>query len=899
MAKPTEIWIDTLSFRSKGGWKEDTQFVHLMGSSYLMAADDVGVPVEDAVTTFNLPKTGRYRIWVRDRNWMREYSPGKFTLLVNGASSGLVLGAMPSDRWIWEIAGDFDLTEGENTLALHDLTGYFGRCSSVLITEDFDYVPPRETDRLQRERARIFGLPADILDGGDYEIIVAGGGPGGVPAAVAAARGGHRVLLIHDRPILGGNASGEIGIPSFGAEVGHPRAREGGIAEELMRLRDREAETVGEWTRAMEKLVAAEKNITVLYNTHVCAVEMKSETVIGSVIAQNSLTLCRTRYSAPLFIDCTGDAWLGYYAGARYHYGRESKQEYSESIAPETADTLTMSGCVRSGGRDYFVDTGKETPFTLPEWCPKLPEDEENFGRVITGPRVYWWMEAPNDYDDVYDGEETRDALLLVLMGSWDHMKNHWSGKDSIKTYKMNVSGIINGRRESRRLIGDYVLTQDDCTSGRTFPDVVSYSGWALDIHHPRGIYSGKEGPLYCGVRLPIVSVPYRCLYSRNIENLLFAGRNVSATHIAIGTLRVQLTIMTLGQAVGTAAHLCLAHGETPRGIYERHIKELQQLLLKNDQYIPGLKNEDEADLCRGARVTASSTSTTEVFQKSFGVEGELTELDRCRTTVKGVPGEDIRELYLKLYSSHKEPVTVTVYACTEGDLDTAAQSGKTYSSEAVVPPMRESWVRFPIAIPVKSDNTGNYLRVWLEKNDGIFWRRMDKLSFYRQIGVRDENGNWVMTGGMDYCFLLKEPVEEYADCSPENVINGYSRILSKDLYEWVSDPAQKLPQYLELELKKPSELNSVSLVFDTDMTNPSTSRGYKAPYVPTCVRDYEIQILENGIWKTAVSVTDNFMRKRTHRFEAVTAEKIRVNVLKTSGSPSARITEVRAYLEA
>ena len=899
--KPIELWIDTLEFDKKGGWKEDTQFVHLMGSGYLMAADDVGVPVEDATVQVNIPSEGTYRVWVRDRNWLRTYSPGQFKLLVDGQSGFNILGALPSDSWVWELAGDFKLTAGEHVIALHDLTGYFARCASILITNDFDYVPPRELDRIYRERARIKGLPTGISTGEDYDIVIAGGGPGGVPAAVASARLGRKVLLVHDRPILGGNASGEIGIPSYGAEVAHPRAREGGIAEEIMRLRDREQETVGEWTRPMEQLVAAEENITVLYNSHVCDVEMESETKIKNVIVQDYKTLCKTRYAAKLFVDCTGDAWLGYYAGAKFRYGRESKCEHDESIAPEYADTITMSGCVRSGNIPYFLDTGAETEFVLPEWCPKLPEDEENFGRVITGPRVHWWMEAPNTYDDIYDGEETRDALLMVLLGSWDHMKNHWAKKDTVKNYKLNIAGIVNGRRESRRLIGDYILTQDDCTSGRTFEDTISYSGWALDIHHPKGIYSGKEGPLYCGVNLPIVSVPYRCLYSRNIENLFMAGRNVSATHIAIGTLRVQLTIMTLGQAVGTAAHLCLKYNEMPRGIYERHMKELQQLLIKNDQYIPGFKNEDENDPCLTAKVTASSVSTTEVYQKSFGVEGELVPLDKCRCTVNGISkktGNEISEIYLKLYSSNPEPVTATVYACLEGDIDTAAQSGETVSAQAVIPPMSEGWVRFPVNLIRDGNHKGEYLRVWMERTEGVFWRRLEKLSFYRLVGEKSASGEWEMTRGMSYSTVLKAPSEVYADCSPENVVNGHSRILSKDLYEWVSDPMQDLPQWIELEFDQPTKINEVSIVFDTDMTNPSTCRDYKFPYVPSCVKDYAVEVQHEAGWQTVAVVKDNFMRKRNHRFDSMKVGKIRITVCKTAGSKSARITEVRASLE-
>ena len=899
--KPTELWIDALEFANKGGWKEDTQYVHLMGSGYLLAADDVGVPVQDAVTAISIPAAGRYRIWVRDRNWMRSHSPGQFSLIVNSEDTGNVLGKIPSDRWLWEIAGDFDLAEGENTLALHDHTGYFPRCASILITNDLDYVPPREVERLQKERARIKGLSTEVICGGNYDVIVAGGGPGGVPAAIAAARMGAKVLLIHNRPILGGNASSEIGVPSLGAEVAHPRAREGGIAEEIMRLRDRESEEISEWTNPMEALVAAEPNITVVRNSHVCDAEMESESVIRGVIAQDLLTLCKTRYTGKFFIDCTGDAWIGYYAGAKFRYGREAQYQHGESIAPEVADTLSMSGCVSSGNLPYMVDAGVETPFVLPPWCVKLAEDEENFGRSIKGPFVHWWMEAPNDYDDIWDGEEARDTLMTILMSSWDHMKNHWAKKDTLKNYKLNISGIINGRRESRRLIGDYILTQDDCTSGRTFEDTVSYSGWALDIHHPKGIFSGKEGPIYCAVGVPIVKIPYRCLYSKNIENLFCAGRNISTTHIALGTVRVQLTIMTLGQAVGTAAALCLKHNETPRGIYERHIKELQQLLIKNDQYIPGFKNEDEGDPCLTAKVTASSVSTTELFRRTFGVEGDLVPLDRPRATVSAIAkkyGNEFKALYLKLYSSNPEPIPVTIHACAEGNLDTAPNLGSIITAQAMVPPMQEGWVEFPVDLKIDRNTTGEYLRIWIDQTDGLYWRSIENLSLYRQVGEMGEDGTWKIKTGKGYNAAVKIPQDVYADCSPENVINGHSRILSKDIYEWVSDPEQELPQWIELAFEQAVDINTVGIVFDTDMTNPSTCIGYKFPEVSTCVKDYTVEVYDGAAWHKVADITDNFMRKSNHRFDTVKAEKLKVTVLKTCGSPSARITEIRSSLE-
>lgn len=902
MKKTTEIWIDAIDFDHIGGWKLDTQYIHLMGSSYLLAADKPGVPVEDATVKVTIPENDTYRIWVRDRNWYRPHNPGTFRVLVNGKDNGKVLGQMPSDAWLWEIAGDYTLEAGEVTLSLHDLTGYFGRCAAIIITNDFDYFPSREIDRIYKDRARIKGLDLTETFGGDYDVIVAGGGPGGVPAALASAREGVKTLLIQNRSMLGGNGSVEIGISFDGAEVAHPRAREGGIAEEIHRLRDRETESAGEWTKAMERLVSAEPNLTVICDSHVCGAETENDSAIRSITVLNMKTLLKTRYTAKQFIDCTGDAWLGYYAGAKYRFGRESSEQHGEDIAPEIADTQTMSGCVRSSYLKFFTEAQTEVEYHAPEWVPKLPEDDKEFGRVITSPHMYWWLEAPNTYDDMWDGEETRDALLMVLLGYYDHLKNHWSGRDGYKKTQFNFASIINGRRESRRLIGDYILTQEDCTSGRTFEDSISYSGWALDVHHPEGIYSGKEGPLYCARGVPLPKIPYRCLYSQNIDNLLFAGRNVSVTHIALGTVRVQNTIATLGQAAGTAAAMCVKLGENPRGIYERHMKDLQQLLIKNDQYIPGFKNEDPNDPCLTATVTASSVSTSEVFIKGHGIVGPLMPLDVDRGTVSGFNPKkgDINGLYVKLSSSLAEPCTVRLNVKTLGDLDTVSHFDEVYTAEAEVPPMAENWVFFPVKIKVDPANflDGAYLQLWIEKTEGISWRSTDKLSNYRKAGVRDAEGKWKWTQGISLEYSLKIPNDIIADCSPENVINGHSRILSEKDYEWVSDPKETMPQWLELKLQKPTEINTVSLVFNTDMTNPGTYWGKKYPMVSTCVKDYNVEVYNGEQWIKVADVKDNFMRKRNHSFDAMTVEKIRVNVLATGGDASARITEVRASLE-
>ena len=899
MHKTTEIWIDALDFEEKGGWKLDTQFVHLMGSGYLIAADEPGVPVEDATVAVRIPENGCYRIWVRDRNWLRPHNPGTFNLLVNGENNGVVLGKQPSDRWVWEIAGDFTLEKGKCELALHDLTGYFARCASILITNDFDYLPPREVERIHMDRYRVKGLSPEVAFGGSYDVIVAGGGPAGVPAAIACARKGVKTLLLQNRSMLGGNGSSEVGITFDGAAVGHIYSRESGIAEEIRRLRDMDPNFSGDWTRAMEKLAAAEKNLTVVCDTHVYDVNMADNETIEAVQAINIRTLCKQRYTGKIFIDCTGDAWLGYYAGAKMRFGRESVAQHGEEAAAPIADTLTMSGCIKGDTKQFFEKMDHRVEYHAPAWVPKLPEDDAEFGRVITGAKMHWWLEAPNTYDDIWDAEESRDALLLVVLGFYDHLKNYWSKKDTVANDRMIFASVFDGRRESRRLIGDYIMTQQDCESSCHFDDAITYTGWAIDIHHPEGIYSGKKGPLYYDQHVKQPKVPYRCLYSKNINNLMMAGRNISVTHVALGTVRVQNTIATLGQAAGTAAAMCVKLGETPRGIYQNHIKALQQQLLKDDQFIPGFKNEDAGDPCRTAKATASSFSTTEIFRDEMGVVGELRPLDRrCRARLRVRQSQDITTLYCKLSSENDTPTTVTMHAYTMGgDIDTYSTPSEKVTVQGVVPPKSEGWVKFDFSDhPLQGDGA---VMAILEPADGISWRVIEKLTFYSWLSYTDDAGKWKSEGNKTYWIRAGSPKENIlANCAPENVINGLSRIVDAEHYEWVSNPKEALPQWIALEFEEPTPVNSVSIVFDTDITNPGTCWRTKFPHVSTCVKAYFIEVFDGNEWIQVAAEDGNFMRKRTHLFNILTAQKIRITVTETWGDPSARIMEVRASLE-
>jgi hypothetical protein len=607
------LWVEAEDFADYGGWRLDTQFVHTMGSAYLLAGG-VCQPVREATTAVKVPRAGTYRVWVRTRNWLKGYSPGTFTIAVNGKRAENVMGAGKPEVWAWERAGDFTLEAGSVRLALVDLSGAFARCDAVLLTRETGYVPPDDSEGTESARARFSGLPQEVADLGAFDVVVVGAGSAGVPAAVAAARNGARTALIHDRPVLGGNASDELGVTVIGAAFEHPNARECGIIEEAGLLRAKYGVSrkhgLPKLSEAFHRLVAAERNLTVFNNQRVLGVERDADGVIGAVKSVSTLTLARGRVRGKLFVDCTGDGWVGYYAGAQYRFGREAREEFGEASAPETADEITMSGLLMGDLAIAFRSEDRKAPvdYTPPEWAVQLPSPLFRNPRVLIGGE--WWLEHPGTFNDLTEPERARDELVRIVFAYWGFLKNDWGQKEKTRHYALTYVPHMDARRETRRLVGDYIFREQDAREGRIFPDRISYGGWPLDLHHPLGIQSGKEG-FYDKIpnpAVPIYTIPYRSIYSTNVPNLFMAGRCMSCTHMGLGTLRVQGTLATVGQAAGTAAALCLKHGVTPRELGRRFIGELQQELLKDDQPIPELVNEDPRDLARRATVTASST---------------------------------------------------------------------------------------------------------------------------------------------------------------------------------------------------------------------------------------------------------------------------------------------------
>jgi hypothetical protein len=884
------LWVEAEDFADYGDWKLDTQFVHKMGSAYLLACG-VGKPVDAAVTEVRVPQAGTYRVWVRTKNWLPEFSPGRFTVAVDGRRSAQVLGAAPSAGWLWENAGDFELKAGKVKLALEDLSGAFARCDALLLTRDLTYVPPVDQEAVRRERARFSGLPQEIADGGEFDVIVVGAGTAGMGAAVAAARMGARTALVHDRPVLGGNASAELGVPTCGASVSHPNARESGLNEEANLWRGKLNAT---YSPAYAKQAEGEKNLTVVNNHRVNSVEMRDKTAIAAVLAVDTLTHRTSRFRAKLFIDCTGDGWIGYYAGAQYRFGRESREEFGESAAPEQADAITMSGCIMGNHALGYraVDTGKPVDYTPPPWAVKLPPPEvfHRNPRWFTGGQ--WWMEHPGDVDDLEDPEFARDELIRISFAYWGWIKNHWDEKERARNYAMVYVPYMDARRETRRLVGDYIMKQQDAEQGVMFPDRISYGGWSLDVHNPRGIHSGKEGPYYYDGHVPIYSIPYRTLYSVNIANLMFAGRCMSVTHIALGTVRVEATLSTAGQAAGTAAALALKYNVTPREVGQRYIGTLQQQLLKDDQYIPDMKNEDPADVARGATVTASSTQRFSEFTRKNVKTDDAHELNMPRATMfpRGVT-ERLGTIQLCLISSNAVPTPVTLHV---RGADTAGDYSSTKDVAAVtatVPANTRAYVPFKVDTPLAQP----YVWVWLPRTPGVTWALVANImpEGSRAYGG-GENRPWTVVKGQQYALFTEPSLRFATDYAPQNVVDGVSRTVGKESHLWVSDSSQPLPQWLELDLGRQTEVNAVRLTFDTDL-NPKFP---VKPVVPQCVKDYRVDVLEGGKWVEVASERDNFLRHRVHRFPVRTTSKIRLTVDATNGDPSARVFEIRAYRE-
>ncbi|HUT10236.1 MAG TPA: FAD-dependent oxidoreductase [Thermoguttaceae bacterium] len=603
------VWIEAERFEDRGGWAVDAQFIDQMGSPYLLAVG-LGKPVADAVTGATLPNAGSYRLWVRTKDWVPEHHPGRFQILLDGKPAGPEFGGSGKPAWHWEDGGVHPLGE-KVELRLRDLTGYYGRCDAILLTDDLDFTPPNDLDAIAELREQYGGVSREIEEMPPHDVVVVGGGLAGCMAAVAAARNGASTVLIQNRPVLGGNASVEILVPPVGA---HRPIRESGLIEEVRTAGNQRAAESWVYSGRLRRLVDAEENLDLLLDTHATGVEMKigAADTIAAILAVDTRSGRRMRLPGRMFIDCTGDGVIGIWAGAQYRHGREARSVYDESLAPETGNPNTMGNSLKFAARQ----TDAPKPFPTPAWAYHFPECGDFGPRRHPSLRAsldwQWLIELGGLRDTYADAEEIRDDLLRVIYGMWDHIKNHCpTEQEEAARCELAWVGYIAGKRESNRLIGDYVMTEQDFTDQTLFPDRIAYGGWGLDDHPSAGFfYEGDPAHHVQGFGRVPHSVPFRSIYSKDVDNLLMAGRNISVTHVALGTTRVMLTCGVIGHAAGTAAGICTEKDTTPRGVYREHIADLQQRLLKEGAYLISLPNGDPNDLARSAEVTASSEAS-------------------------------------------------------------------------------------------------------------------------------------------------------------------------------------------------------------------------------------------------------------------------------------------------
>jgi hypothetical protein len=582
----TTVLIEAEAFDDHGGWVVDQQFMDEMGSPFLLA-HGLGRPVADATTMVPFPGTGEYRIWVRTRDWVAPWktpdtseakraqgTPGKFQLLIDGEALDVTFGTEGAD-WHWQDGGTIQIDKKELTVSLHDLAGCEGRCDAILFSTDTTLTPPNSLEDMAQFRRGLLGIPEEPEEAGKYDLVVVGGGIAGTCAAISAARNGLKVAFVQDRPVLGGNNSSEVRVWLGGHTNGDKYPRIGDIVKELEPKKEAHygPSNTGDLyeDEKRDALVRAEPNISLFTNHRGNAVEM-NDGRIAAILTQNILTGQRSRFEAAQVADCTGDGCIGFLAGADFE--------------------MTSPGHMGRSNLWHPKDTGKPVEFPRCPWAldlndkpvPGRDQASGQFAEKGLQSLGGWFWESGFEHDPIEKREYIRDCNFRAMYGAWDALKNV---DKAYPNYDLHWAAYISGPRESRRLLGPVVLTKEDVMQNREFDDACIMTGWHIDLHYPKKEFeAGFEGDAFISYAdfekydLPYW-VPYRILYSRNIKNLFMAGRDVSVTHEALGTVRVMRTGGLMGEIIGLAAALCKKHDGNPHSVYEDHLTEFKTLLAR------------------------------------------------------------------------------------------------------------------------------------------------------------------------------------------------------------------------------------------------------------------------------------------------------------------------------
>ncbi len=564
------IVITAPCFEQSGGWVLDTQFVSTMGMPYLLA-HGLGQPVADAQSSFNINSAGEYQVYVYTFNWVApwkpQYAPGIFEVSIDEQKIADHFGCT-AESWGWEHGGSIQLAQGRHTLCLHDLTGFEGRMGMVVLTQEDASVLPTTAEEVSRFIYESGGFEQPVEEGA-FDLVVCGAGIPGICTALSAARNGLKVALLQDRPVAGGNNSSEVRVWLGGKTNFEPFPGIGNIVNEMEQSKvghygtDNQPENYEDDKKLA--LLRAEENIS-LYLEHIVTDAETDGNRILNVTAWDYRNGKRRRISGRLFADCTGDATLGALAGADFE--------------------VTTNGHMGMTSFWYVEECAQPQPFPACPWAIDL--HRVNFpGRIgvkpVAGMRPdqdlgCWFWEGGCEHDPIAKAEYTRDLNFRAMYGAMDALKN---GDGSYQNYRIGFSAYIGGKRESRRLLGDIVMTKSDVCKGVEYPDSCVPSTWSFDVHYPdRRFYEAfREGDAFItkdyheSFRTPYF-IPYRSLYSRNIANMFMAGRCISVSHDALGTARVMRTGGMMGEVIGYAARYCIRYGCDPRDVYEQHVDE-------------------------------------------------------------------------------------------------------------------------------------------------------------------------------------------------------------------------------------------------------------------------------------------------------------------------------------
>lgn len=635
-----QILVETESFAHRGGWVSDHQAFDKIESAYLMA-HGMGRVVEDAFTRVRFSEGGDYHVYVSTYNWTSPWyegaGPGAFQIKVDGQALPQRLG-VTGTCWEWQYAGQVSLSAGEHEVRLHDLTGFNGRADAVYFTQK-QAAPIADYHAFSSERSRLLGYtsPCEIPS---VDLVVVGGGIAGCTTALTAARYGLSVVIVDNLPWLGGNnalgvrASGllyknlypqlgnvtcqvtgvelsakndptayQVDPTGFGdvkfafyekhlmQPIDEPRGSD--MLNAMQRLERQGVQSANRQERNMKTQEYLRRNaalkreqllrdagVQIYHNIHVFEVAREGG-LITSVVGKCLKTGATYRFSGNLFADCTGDGTVGYLAKADYRRGRESQAVAQEPSAPQHEDYKMMGSTMQW----YAFPRADAGTFPQPEELPWAMQVDADY--FIDRSSWAWWWETGLEIDNATEAELVRDNFLRAVFGNWAYLKNYHT---KYANYRLDYLQHIAMKRESRRLLGDVILDETDILERVKFPDASFTTTWTMDLHYAKtdnaARYPGWEWVTYCTHHKPLAKVdrydvPYRVLYSRNIDNLFIGGRNMSVTHQALGTVRVQMTLGMAGEVTGMAAKICKKHGVYPRAVYERHLSELKKMMKK------------------------------------------------------------------------------------------------------------------------------------------------------------------------------------------------------------------------------------------------------------------------------------------------------------------------------